>query len=261
MNDERGQALTVLIGLLWLGVLTALVLGAVAAGMAAHGDRQGAADLAALAAAKSMRDDFGRLFEPKKIGNEPNPRHLTRAAFLGRARSIASETARRNGVSATRIAFGRDDAPTRVQVTVESSVEVAGVSVGGASNATAELEPDAGAGLGPLLSGAAGEYPGPFAFRQGKPMRPDVAIAFDRMARAARASGIALIVVSAFRSDSEQAVLFARRPDPKWVAPPGRSMHRLGTELDLGPRSAYGWLARNAPRFHFVKRMSWEDWH
>ena len=26
-----------------------------------------------------------------------------------------------------------------------------------------------------------------------------------------------------------------RHPDPKWVAPPGHSLHRLGTELDLGP--------------------------
>jgi soluble lytic murein transglycosylase-like protein len=45
------------------------------------------------------------------------------------------------------------------------------------------------------------------------------------------------------------------------VAPPGRSLHRNGTELDLGPPSAYGWLARNAPRFGFVKRYSWEPWH
>jgi soluble lytic murein transglycosylase-like protein len=48
------------------------------------------------------------------------------------------------------------------------------------------------------------------------------------------------------------------RPD---VAPPGKSLHRWGTELDLGPPSAYGWLARNASRFHFVQRYSWEKWH
>src|SRR3954469_36261 len=92
-------------------------------------------------------------------------------------------------------------------------------------------------------------------------MRPYVAIAFDRMAAAARGSGISLVVTSAFRSDAEQAVLFARHPDPKWVAPPGRSLHRLGTELDLGPPGAYGWLAANAKRFGFVKRYSWEAWH
>ena len=89
-------------------------------------------------------------------------------------------------------------------------------------------------------------------------MRPDVARAFDRMESAARADGVALTVVSGFRTNAEQAILFARHPDPKWVAPPGRSMHRLGTELDLGPEAAYGWLAANAERFHFVQRYSWE---
>ena len=92
-------------------------------------------------------------------------------------------------------------------------------------------------------------------------MRPDVALAFDRMAAAARRDGISLLVNSGYRSDAEQAELYARHPDPKWVAPPGKSLHRLGTELDLGPPSAYGWLARNAGRFHFVQRYSWEAWH
>ena len=45
------------------------------------------------------------------------------------------------------------------------------------------------------------------------------------------------------------------------MAPPRKSLHRLGTELDLGPPSAYGWLAANAPRFGFIKRYSWEPWH
>jgi soluble lytic murein transglycosylase-like protein len=112
-----------------------------------------------------------------------------------------------------------------------------------------------------MAPGGDGAYAGPLAVRQGKPMRPDVALAFDRLAAAARRAGHALIVVSAFRSDAEQARLFAAHPDPKWVAPPGRSLHRLGTELDLGPASAYGWLAANARRFGFFKRYSWEPWH
>jgi soluble lytic murein transglycosylase-like protein len=45
------------------------------------------------------------------------------------------------------------------------------------------------------------------------------------------------------------------------VARPGTSLHRLGTELDLGPASAYGWLAAHAGGFHFVKRYAWEPWH
>jgi hypothetical protein len=70
-----------------------------------------------------------------------------------------------------------------------------------------------------------------------------------------------LIVNSGFRSDAEQAALFAAHPDPKWVAPPGHSLHRCATELDLGPESAYGWLAANASRYGFVQRYSWESWH
>ena len=92
-------------------------------------------------------------------------------------------------------------------------------------------------------------------------MRPDTAAAFDRMASAARAAGIVLSVGSGFRSDAEQAKLFAAHPDPKWVARPGQSLHRNGTELDLGPPSAYAWLARNAARFGFARRYSWEPWH
>jgi hypothetical protein len=92
-------------------------------------------------------------------------------------------------------------------------------------------------------------------------MRPDVATAFDRMAAAAAGAGLALVVNSGFRSDAEQAALFAAHPDPRWVAPPGHSLHRCATELDLGPPSAYGWLAANARRFGFVQRYSWEAWH
>ena len=66
------------------------------------------------------------------------------------------------------------------------------------------------------------------------------------MAAAARGAGLALTINSAFRSDAEQAELFAANPDPTWVAPPGQSLHRCGTELDLGPPAAYGWLAANA---------------
>ena len=53
------------------------------------------------------------------------------------------------------------------------------------------------------------------------------------------------------------ACLAAAIPNPKWVAPPGTSLHRYGTELDLGPPGAYGWLAANARRFGFIKRYAW----
>jgi soluble lytic murein transglycosylase-like protein len=92
-------------------------------------------------------------------------------------------------------------------------------------------------------------------------MRPDVALAFDRMERAARGDGVVLLISSGYRSDAEQAELFRRNPDPRWIAPPGTSLHRYATELDLAPRAAYGWLAANAERFHFVQRYPWEPWH
>jgi hypothetical protein len=96
----------------------------------------------------------------------------------------------------------------------------------------------------------------------GKPMRPDVALAFDRLAAAAREeAGLFISISSGFRSDAEQARLFAAHPDPKWVAPPGESLHRYATELDLGPPAAYAWLAANATRFGFLQRYSWEAWH
>ena len=94
-------------------------------------------------------------------------------------------------------------------------------------------------------------------------MRPDVALAFDRMAAAARReAGLCLSVVAAASAPTpSRPRLFAANPDPKWVAPPGESLHRYATELDLGPQAAYAWLAANATRFGFVQRYSWEPWH
>jgi hypothetical protein len=146
----------------------------------------------------------------------------------------------------------------RIRVAAREVVEVRR----GDERRTVRVDVAAEAELALALSDVAGGgYDGPLAYRQGKPMRPDVALAFDRMERAARADGVALMISSAFRSDAEQAVLWRQNPDPKWVAPPGTSLHRNGTELDLGPRSAYGWLALNAPRFHFIQRYPHEPWH
>jgi hypothetical protein len=81
------------------------------------------------------------------------------------------------------------------------------------------------------------------------------------MDAAAAADGVSLLINDGFRSDAEQAELWAANPDPRWVAPPGTSLHRCATELDLGPPAAYGWLAANAPRFGFAQRYPWEAWH
>jgi hypothetical protein len=254
--DESGQAGMVLLGLLMAVVLGAVVLGGIARGVGVRGELQSAADLSALAAARAMHDAYPRVFEPAVLGGVDNPRHLERAEYLALGEHAARATAARNGAHDVSVAFpGVGLAPVRVRVSVRDAIAVGDKAVvPNVATAEAELaapgtDPDAG----PLT---AGEYRGPFAHRQGKPMRPDVALAFDRMAAAARADGVALLITSAFRSDAEQARLFAAHPDPKWVAPPGRSLHRLGTELDLGPPAAYRWLAANAERFHFLHRTT-----
>ena len=261
MSSERGQALVALLAAMMAIVAGAAVLGGIARGLGARADNQGAADLAALAAAREMRTLYPRLFEPPLRDDRPNRVHLERAEYLAVAAREAGATARRNGATSIRVSFPQADpiAPTRVRVTVSDPIVVAGAGrVRSSVVAEAELVPPGA----PASSPATGdEYRGPLAYRQGKPMRPDVAQAFDRMQAAARADGVSLIVVSGFRTNAEQAALYAANPDPTWVAPPGTSLHRLGTELDLGPSSAYGWLGRNAPRFHFVRRYANEPWH
>ena len=259
-HGEHGQALPLVAGALVAVLIGSLVLGGVAHAIGVRGDRQRAADLAALAGARALLDAYPRVFAPAQIRGRPNPDHLERAEYVAIGRRIALVTARRNGADDVEVSFPGDAlAPLRVRVAVRDRIVLAaGASVGAGATAEAELTP---AGASALGAPGAGEYSGPLEYRQGKPMRPDVALAFDRMAAAAASDGVDLIVNSGFRSNAEQAALFAAHPDPKWVAPPGQSLHRLGTELDLGPAGAYGWLARNATRFHFVQRYSWEPWH
>jgi soluble lytic murein transglycosylase-like protein len=261
LRGERGQATILVLALLLAVVIGAVVLGAVARGVGAADERGRAADLAALAGARAMHDSFDRLFEPATLAGRANPRHLELAEYLAAGRSAALATGRRNGFTDVRVTFPDEDsmAPVRISVTVRDPIAAGDDEVPVARTAEAELAPPATATVN--ASVGAGEYRGPLEVRQGKPMRPDVALAFDRMEAAARADGVTLSITSAWRSNAEQAVLFARHPDPKWVAPPGRSLHRLGTELDLGPPAAYAWLAANATRFGFTQRYSWEPWH
>ena len=262
MKGSRGQASVLLVGGLAAVLVGVLVLGAVARGVAREAAAQRAADLAALAGARAMHAAYPRLFEPATAsGGQPNPLHLERDRYLTLARAAAERVAAANGADAAAVRFPDGDsfAPVRIRVRVREIVEVrrndARRRVAVTVAAEAELAPAV------LTAAEGGGYDGPLAHRQGKPMRPDVALAFDRMERAARADGVTLLITSAFRSDAEQAVLFRRHPDPKWVAPPGTSLHRYATELDLGPSTAYAWLAANATRFHFVQRYPWEAWH
>ena len=269
---ERGQSLIVMLAALLFVLLGASALGAFGKALLGRGRYQRAADLIAVSAARSMHDDFGRLFEPALLPNgTPNPHHMSKTRYLLRARAAASAAARGNGVD-LRLADVRfpdivSFAPNRVRVRLKGKLLVRGTpaqrsarKVPVAATAEAALTGAGGGGGFPAIAEGGG-YSGRLAYRQGKPMRPDVALAFDRMAAAARRDGVSLLVNSGFRSDAEQAKLFAEHSDPRWVARPGESLHRNATELDLGPPSAYRWLASNAGRFRFTKRYSWEPWH
>ena len=277
-RGESGQALPAVLGAGAVLILAALLLSAIGGAVTGKARLQRAADLAALSAARGMRDDVPRLLGPRYLPDgSANPRHLSRSRYLGRARRAALEAARRNRVDPRRLRVSFPDAdahpPLSARVVVRAEVDPRSlpggerlgeraarpIPVTAFAVAEASLPVSSWSGLPGTASG--GGYSGPLAYRNGEGMRPDVAAAFDRMAAAARRAGHLLSVSSGFRSDAEQAELFAANPDPTWVAPPGRSLHRCATELDLGPSSAYGWLAARARRFSFVQRYSWEPWH
>ncbi|MBS1864182.1 MAG: transglycosylase SLT domain-containing protein [Actinobacteria bacterium] len=256
------------LGACFVLIAAAIALVAIAGAVTGKGRAQRAADLAAISAVRSMRDDLPRLLSPPRLpGGLPNPSHISKAAYLQGAREAALTAGRGNEVDPGRLRISFPDrssfAPVRAKATVVGRLELGS---GEPRDVEASAEAEAAAsvatagGEGPAIANGSG-YSGPLVYRNGEGMRPDVAAAYDQMVAAAAADGITLIVVSGFRSDAEQAELFAAHPDPKWVAPPGTSLHRCATELDLGPESAYGWIDANGARFGFVQRYSWEAWH
>jgi hypothetical protein len=69
---------------------------------------QRAADLAAISAARSMRDDLPRLLSPPTLPNRmPNPAHMEKAVYLWRARAagLAAAVANDVGPGHLRVAF------------------------------------------------------------------------------------------------------------------------------------------------------------
>lgn len=265
-RDESGQALILALGAALALIAGALALVAIAGAVTGKGRAQRAADLVAISAVRSMRDDLPQLLSPSWLADmRPNPNHLSKEAYLARAEAAALDAARANEVDPVRVLVRFPDAGSFAPVRAKATV-VAGLREGDGQRVEASAVAEAAAPYGGTADGATGMatgggYSGPLIYRDGEGMRPDAAAAYDQMAAAARGSGIVLIVVSGFRSDAEQAELFAAHPDPTWVAPPGHSLHRCATELDIGPSSAYGWLAANATRFGFVQRYSWEAWH
>jgi hypothetical protein len=265
-RDEAGQALILALGGALTLIAAALALVAIAGAVTGKGRAQRAADLVAISAVRSMKDDLPRLLAPpRRADGAPTPARIAKAVYLSRARAAGLLAARANGVDPDRVRIRFLDADSFAPVRAEAKI-VAVLRESGGHRVEASAVAEAGAAYGSGSAGGTamatgGGYGGPLVMRDGEGMRPDVGAAYDQMAAAARGDGITLMVVSGFRSDAEQAELFAAHPDPTWVAPPGQSLHRCATELDLGPSSAYGWLAANASRFGFVQRYSWEAWH
>src|SRR6476469_7916678 len=101
---EDGQALPLALGGSCALIATALALVAIAGAVTGKGRAQRAADLAAISAARSMRDDLPRLLSPPTLPNGlPNPAHMEKAIYLWRARASAYAAAGANGVDPGRL--------------------------------------------------------------------------------------------------------------------------------------------------------------
>ncbi len=129
-----------------------------------------------------------------------------------------------------------------------------------------------------------GKYP--FATsKKNMQLRAPAKDALIRMAEAARAEGITLVVSSTYRSYAYQKSVFERnvkemgKAEAERVsAPPGMSQHQLGTVIDFGSitdefaaTAQSRWLSSNAGKFGFslsfpkgmepVPGYKWESWH
>lgn len=105
------------------------------------------------------------------------------------------------------------------------------------------------------------------AIGSGYALRRDAAAAFLLMQSAAAAEGLSLKVNSAWRSNEEQAALYALFLSGKGnlAAPVGWSNHEAGTAVDVesdsGRNAEFFWLTKNAARFGFYRTVPSEPWH
>jgi hypothetical protein len=120
---ERGQALVLLLGIAFALLVGLGFFAALGHALLGKGRYQRAADLAAVSAARSMRDDFPRLFQG--YGSDgPGPGALDRRSYLDRARDAAIAAVRANGASLAPADVSFPDAgsfaPPRVRVRLEA---------------------------------------------------------------------------------------------------------------------------------------------
>lgn len=173
-SRQDGQALPLAMGLTFALLAATLALVAIAGAVNGKGRVQRAADLIAVSAARSMRDDLSRLLEPATMPDgTPNPRRLDKVAYLARARAAGLEAARRNGVAEVRVHLSFPDrasfAPVRAKAVVVASLDLGAQSHEVRASAVAETAASA-AGSGSMPATASGGgYGGPLVYRQGDP--------------------------------------------------------------------------------------------
>lgn len=110
-GGESGQALILVLGGAFALIAAALALVAIAGAVTGKGRAQRAADLIAISAARSMRDDLDRLLAPPQLANgTPNPVWISKAVYLAQARTAALAAARANDVDPRRVALDFPDA-------------------------------------------------------------------------------------------------------------------------------------------------------
>src|SRR4051812_2955336 len=174
MRSQRGQSSILMLGVVAVVLAGALILGALGQAYGARGHAQRVADLAAIAAAQSMRENYPRLFELSS-----SPRHLTRAEYLALAREAAVRGATRNGgsIAAGDVAFpdASSFAPTRVRVRVRdhARLRIARGGRGANRRVPVKAEATAGASAGPGAPGgpaSGGGHTGRPACPQGGPV-------------------------------------------------------------------------------------------
>ncbi|MEW5849930.1 MAG: FG-GAP-like repeat-containing protein [Myxococcota bacterium] len=102
----------------------------------------------------------------------------------------------------------------------------------------------------------------------GRPAEVATANAYYVMQQAAAEDGVAIRIVSGFRTHAEQAYLRACYENCNCnscnlAARPGYSNHQSGHALDLNTREpeVYSWLVNNAARFGFKRTVEGEPWH
>ena len=179
VSSQSGQGLPLVLGAAAALIFTALVLAAIGGAITGKARAQRAADVAALSGARSMRDDFDRLFAPALLPDgSPNPRAPDEGGVPGpcrgrRPRGGADERCRglaaagslpRRGVPRSAAGPGADQRRGRSRGPAgprgledrATQGNPRGRERRGGSLSTRELERHADYGLGRRLLGAAG---------------------------------------------------------------------------------------------------------